>query len=180
MSRFKTIDATAATGRTKELLDSVKQKFGMAPNITRVMANSPAVLEGYLSFSGALAGGTLDSQLRERIAIAVATANQCDYCLAAHTAAGKMMGLSREELTAAQQARSGGEKESIAMRFATKLVRERGWVGDEDVNALRQAGFDDGQIIEIIGTTVLNIFTNYFNHVAETEIDFPQVKAVAA
>ena len=180
MSRFKKIDAAAATGRTKELLNSVKQKFGMAPNITRVMANSPAVLEGYLSFSGALAGGTLDQKLRERIAIAVASVNQCDYCLAAHTSAGKMMGLSREELTAAQQSKSGGEKESIAMRFATKLVRERGWVGDEDVNALRQAGFDDGQIIEIIGTTALNIFTNYFNHVAETEIDFPQVNAVAA
>jgi uncharacterized peroxidase-related enzyme len=180
MSRFEKIDATAATGRTKELLDSVKQKFGMAPNITRVMANSPAVLEGYLSFSGALAGGTLDPQLRERIAIAVASANECDYCLAAHTAAGKMMGLSREELTAAQQAESVGEKESIAMRFATKLVRERGWVDDEDVNSLRQAGFDDGQIVEIIAVTVLNIFTNYFNHVAETEIDFPLIKAVAA
>jgi uncharacterized peroxidase-related enzyme len=158
----------------------VKQKFGMVPNITQLMANSPQVLEGYLGFSGALAGGTLDPQLRERIAIAVATANHCDYCLAAHTAAGKMMGLSREELTAAQQAKSGAEKESIAMRFATKLVRERGWVADEDVNALRQAGFDDGQIIEIIGTTVLNIFTNYFNHVAETEIDFPLIKAAAA
>jgi uncharacterized peroxidase-related enzyme len=180
MSRFKKIDPTATTGRTKELLDSVKRKFGMAPNITRVMANSPAVLEGYLSFSGALAGGALDPQLRERIAIAVASLNQCDYCLAAHTAAAKMMGVSQGELAAARQAESNGEKETIAMRFATKLVRERGWVDDADVEALRQAGFDDGQIIEIIGTTVLNIFTNYFNHVAETEVDFPPVKGLAA
>ncbi len=179
MARFKPVDAAAATGRTKELLDTVKQKFGMVPNITRLMANSPAVLEGYMSFSGALAGGRLDSQLRESIAIAVASANGCDYCLSAHTAGGRMVGLSQEELTAAQSGQSSGEKESVALSFATKIVRERGWVSDEDVAALRQIGFDDGEIVEIIATTVLNIFTNYFNHVAETEIDFPLVKAAA-
>ena len=91
-----------------------------------------------------------------------------------------MVGLSHEELTAAQQGQSSGEKEAAALRFATKLVRERGWVSDEDVAALRHVGFEDSEVIEIIATTVLNIFTNYFNHVAETEIDFPRVKAVAA
>ncbi len=90
-----------------------------------------------------------------------------------------MVGLSQEELTAAQSGQSSGEKESVALSFATKIVRERGWVSDEDVAALRQIGFDDGEIVEIIATTVLNIFTNYFNHVAETEIDFPLVKAAA-
>lgn len=179
MSRFKPVDPAAATGSTKELLDAVKQKFGMVPNITRLMANSPQVLEGYLGFSGALAGGRLDPQLRERIAIAVASANGCDYCLSAHTAGGRMAGLSQEELKAAQQGQSSGEKETVALRFATKIVRERGWVTDKDVNGLRQAGFDDGEIVEIIAVTVLNIFTNYFNHVAETEIDFPLVKAMA-
>ena len=179
MSRFKPVDPATATGRTKELLDAVKQKFGMVPNITRLMANSPAVLEGYLGFSGALAGGRLDPQLRERIAIAVASANGCNYCLSAHTAVGQMVGLSQDELTAAQQGQSSGEKEAAALHFATKIVRERGWVADEDVAALRQVGFDDGEIVEIIATTVLNIFTNYFNHVAETELDFPLVKATA-
>ncbi len=90
-----------------------------------------------------------------------------------------MAGLSQEELTAAQRGESSGEKESIALRFATKIVRERGWVTHEDVAALRQAGFDDGETVEIIATTVLNVFTNYFNHVAETEIDFPLVKTAA-
>jgi uncharacterized peroxidase-related enzyme len=179
MARFKPVDPATATGHTKELLDAVKQKFGMVPNITRLMANSPQVLEGYLGFSGALAGGRLDPQLRERIAIAVASANGCDYCLSAHTAGGRMVGLSQDELTAAQQGQSSGEKETVALRFATKIVRERGWVADEDVTALRQVGFDDGEIVEIIAATVLNIFTNYFNHVAETEIDFPLVKTAA-
>lgn len=179
MSRFITINPAIATGRTKELLDAVKQKFGMVPNIARLMANSPQVLEGYLGFSGALAGGRLDPQLRERIAIAVASENGCNYCLSAHTAFGQMVGLSPEELRAARSGQSAGEKESTALRFAVKAVRERGWVTDEDVTSLRQAGFDDGEIIEIIGTTVLNIFTNYFNHISETEIDFPLVKATA-
>jgi uncharacterized peroxidase-related enzyme len=180
MPRFKTIDPATATGRTKELLDAVKQKFGMVPNITRLMANSPQVLEGYLGFSGALGGGRLDPQLRERIAIAVASANGCNYCLSAHTAVGQMIGLSQEELTAAQRGQSSSAKESAVLAFVTKIVRERGWVKDEDLTSLRQGGFDDGEIVEIIAATVLNIFTNYFNHVAETEIDFPLVKATAA
>ena len=179
MPRFQPVDPATATGHTKELLDTVKQKFGMVPNITRLMANSPAVLEGYTSFSGALAGGRLDPQLRERLAIAVASANGCDYCLSAHTAGGRMVGLSEEELIAAQRGESSGEKESVALRFAIKIVRERSWASDEDVAALRQVGFDDGEIVEIIAMTVLNIFTNYFNHVAETEVDFPLVKTAA-
>lgn len=179
MPRFQPVDPATATGHTKELLDTVKQKFDMVPNITRLMANSPAVLEGYTSFSGALAGGRLDPQLRERLAIAVASANGCDYCLSAHTAGGRMVGLSEEELIAAQRGESSGEKESVALRFAIKIVRERGWASDEDVAALRQVGFDDGEIVEIIAMTVLNIFTNYFNHVAETEVDFPLVKTAA-
>src|SRR5258708_10644319 len=176
MARFKSVNPAAATGRTKELLNSVKQKFGMVPNITRLMANSPAVLEGYLSFSGALASSSLDPQLREQIAIAVASANSCDYCLSAHTAAGRMAGLSQEELRAAQHGESAAEKESAALRFATELVLERGGVDDEDVNLLRQAGFDDSQIVEIVAVIMLNMFTNYFNHVAETEIDVPPIK----
>jgi AhpD family alkylhydroperoxidase len=127
MARFKSVDPAAATGRTKELLDSVKHKFGMVPNITRLMANSPTVLEGYLSFSGSLAGGSLDPQLREQIAIAVASANNCDYCLSAHSAAGRMAGLSQEELKAAQHGESAGEKESAALRSPPSLcVSEAG------------------------------------------------------
>ncbi|MCA1605640.1 MAG: carboxymuconolactone decarboxylase family protein [Acidobacteria bacterium] len=158
----------------------MKQKFGRVPNITRLMANSPAALEGYLSFIGALAGGSLDPQLRERIAIAVASANGCDYCLSAHTAAAKMLGVSQEDMLAAQQAESSGENDAVALKFATKVVRERGWVNDEDLNALRQAGFGDGEVVEIIAVTVLNIFTNYFNHIAQTEIDFPLVRTANA
>lgn len=177
MSRLKPVDPATATGGAKELLDAVQQKMGRVPNITRLMANSPATLEGYLNFSRALAAGRLGPQLRERIAIAVATANGCDYCLSAHTAIGQMMGLSSEELNAAQLSQASDEKAAVALRFATKLVRDRGWVSDDNVAELRGAGFDDGDIVEIVAVVALNIFTNYFNHVAETEIDFPLVEA---
>jgi uncharacterized peroxidase-related enzyme len=180
MPRLQSVDPAAATGQAKQLLETLKQKFGMVPNITRLMANSPAALEGYLNFSGALAKGKLNPQLRERIAIAVANANGCNYCLSAHTAMGQMAGLSAAELAAAQHADSSDEKVATALRFVAKLVRERGWVGDDDVAGLRQAGFADGEITEIVATVALNIFTNYFNHVAETEIDFPLVKATAS
>lgn len=179
MPRLQSVDPTTATGRAKELLDAVNQKLGRVPNIARLMANSPAVLEGYLNFSGALASGKLDPQLRERIAIAVANANRCNYCLSAHTAIGKMTGLSSDELAKAQHGDSAEQKAAVALRFAVKLVRERGWVSDEDVAELRGAGFDDGDIAEIVAAVALNMFTNYFNHVAETEIDFPLVKTTS-
>lgn len=179
MPRLKVNDPATATGRAKELLDAVKQKMGLVPNITRLMVNSPAALEGYLSFSGALANGKLDPKLRERIAIAIANANGCDYCLSAHTLLGQMAGLSAKELEAARSGSSSDDKTSAALQFATKLVRDRGWVSDDDVAKLRSAGFDDGDIVEMVATVALNIFTNYFNHVAETEIDFPLVKSTA-
>lgn len=179
MSRLQQIDPASADGRAKELLDAVKQKMGMVPNITRAMASSPATLEAYLNFSGALAKGKLDPQLRERLSILVGSANSCGYCLSAHTALGRMAGLSAKELTSAQHGESSDAKAAVALRFAKKLVRERGAVTNQDVEELRQAGFDDGDITEIVGNVALNIFTNYFNHVAETEIDFPLVKAAA-
>lgn len=180
MKRFEAIKTEEATGRARQLLETVERKLGPVPNIMRVMANSPATLEGYLNFSGALASGKLDQKLRERIAIAVASANSCDYCLSAHTAVGKLAGLSSEELASAQRGEAADERSAAALRFALKLVRARGWAGDDDIAALKQAGFGDGEIIEIVATVALNIFTNYFNHVAETEIDFPLVRASAA
>jgi len=177
MSHLKPVDPKTATGQTKELLDAVKQKFGMVPNITRLMANSPAALAGYLNFSGALASGKLDDQLRERLAIAVANTNGCDYCLSAHTMAGRMVGLSAEDLRGAQIGSSADERAEAALRFAIKVARERGWASDEDLAELRKAGFDDGEIVEIIAVVALNTFTNYFNHIAGTEVDFPLVKA---
>lgn len=175
MPRLKAIDPKEATGKTKELLDGVKAKIGMVPNLMRTFANSPAALEAYLNFSGALGGGALNAKLREQIALTVADANACEYCLSAHTAIGKMVGLNETELVASRHAGSSDPKTDAALKFAHQIVVKRGEVLDSEVQAVRAAGYDDGEITEIIAHVALNIFTNYFNHIAQTVVDFPKV-----
>ncbi|HET8925539.1 MAG TPA: carboxymuconolactone decarboxylase family protein [Candidatus Acidoferrum sp.] len=175
MSRLNPIQTEAATGKARQLLEAVQTKLKITPNMTRVMANSPAVLEGYLSFSGALAGGALDVRLREQIALEVGEQNSCQYRVSAHTAIGKMTGLSDSEIEAAREGRSQLAKNAAALQFARELVAQRGRIGDGDVAALRSAGFTDGEIAEIIAHVALNIFTNYFNNAAAVEVDFPKI-----
>jgi uncharacterized peroxidase-related enzyme len=144
------------------------------------MANSPAVLDAYLGFSSALTGGELPAKLRESIALTVGEANGCQYCVSAHSALGSGAGLSDQEIADSRRGASTDLESAAALRFARKIVAERGRVSDEDVTALREAGFDDGGIAEIVANVAINLFTNYFNHVAETEIDFPEAKALDA
>jgi uncharacterized peroxidase-related enzyme len=178
MSRIHQITPDSATGKAKELLDAVKGKLGLVPNITRAMANSPAVLEGYLGLSGALGKGSLSAKNREQIALAVGQANHCDYCLAAHSAIGKMVGLTPDEILDSRRGTAVDPKADSVIRFARKLVDERGRVSDADVAEVRAAGLNDGAIAEVVANVALNIFTNYFNHVAETDIDFPKVEPI--
>ena len=180
MPRLNAIDPQAATGKTKELLDGVKAKIGKVPNLMRTFANAPAALEAYLNFSGALGGGVLNAKLREQIALTVADANACEYCLSAHTAIGKMVGLDENELAASRQATSADAKTEAALKFAHQIVVKRGEVLDSEVQAVRAAGYNDGEITEIVSHVALNIFTNYFNHVAQTVVDFPKVSLAVA
>ena len=179
MQTLKSIEVATATGKTKQIFDSLQKKLGTVPNITRVLANSPAALNAYASFSGALAEGTLPAKTREQIAIAVGNANNCDYCLSAHTALGALAGLDATDLKLAQGAEASDAKTATALRFAVKVVRERGLLAASEVDTLRSAGYTDGEVAEIIGAVALNIFTNYFNHIAGTEIDFPVVHSTA-
>lgn len=180
MSRIPPVDPTTATGKARELLAGVQKSLGATPNLYRVVAQSPAALEGVLGLAGALARGRLGPRLREQIALAVAEMNGCDYCLSAHTALGKGVRLSDSELSLARQARASDPRDEAALRFAARVVERRGRVEDGDLAEVRHAGFDDGQIVEIVADAVLNVFTNYLNQVARTEIDFPIVRAGAA
>ena len=175
MSRLAVIQTEAATGKAKQLLEAVQAKLQITPNMTRVMANSPAVLEAYLSFSGALAAGTLGAKLREQIALEVGEQNSCQYCVSAHSAIGKMVGLPDGEIAAARDARSESAKSAAALQFARAIVAKKGLATDADVQAARNAGFTDGEIAEIIAHVALNIFTNYFNNTAAVEVDFPKI-----
>lgn len=125
--------------------------------------------------------GSLPAQTRERIALAVAQINGCNYGLSAHTYLGKHLAkLDDAEIAANRHGSSNDPKADAAVRFAAKVVRESGHVGDADLWAVRMAGYDDAQIVEIVQHAALNTWTNYINEVAETEIDFPVVDALAA
>ena len=175
MSRLQAINPKEAIGNAKVLLDGIGTKLGMTPNLMRTLANSPAALEAYLAFSGALSKGLLPTRLREQIALTVAEANGSSYCLAAHTAIGKMVGLSEENILDSRQGVSPDSKVNAALQFSRQIVEKHGWVIDADVWRLRKGGYGDAEIFEIVANIVLNIFTNYFNQVAETEVDFPKV-----
>lgn len=177
MSRIPTpptIDSAPADARP--LLEAVKKQLGIVPNLFRMVANSPAALEGYLGMQGALAKGALTAATRERIALAVAEINGCNYCLSAHTyLAGKVAKLDDAEISANRAGGSLDPQADAAVRFAAAVARERGHVLPKDLAAVRVAGYDDAQIIEIVQHVALNTWTNYINEVAQTEIDFPVV-----
>jgi uncharacterized peroxidase-related enzyme len=171
-------DAPAAS---QPLLEAVKKQLGVVPNLFRLVANSPAALQGYLGLSGALGKGALPAATRERIALAVAEINGCDYCLSAHTYLGKNLAkLDEAEIAANRKGASNDPTADAAVRFAAKVARERGHVNDEDLRAVKLAGYDDAQVIEIVQHVALNTWTNYINTVAETDIDFPVVTAQKA
>jgi uncharacterized peroxidase-related enzyme len=176
MSRITTIDPANATGKAKQLLEAVRSKLGITPNMMRAMANSPAVLEGYLNLSSALAGGSLNAKIREQIALAIAEVNSCGYCLSAHAAFGKMVGLDSEAITLARHVTSSDTKTEAILKLAQSITLQRGEISDADFRAARTAGLTDGEIAEVVANVALNVFTNYFNHVADTVIDFPEVK----
>ncbi len=180
MARFNAVDSGTATGQTKELLDQVHRKLGFVPNMMRTMAVSPAVLEGYLGLSGALAGGGLSPKVREQIALAVGEANGCQYCVSAHTAIGKRLGVAEAELAASRDGAPSDPKVEAALAFARALVERRGDVSDADVARVREAGWSDPEVAEIVAHVALNVFTNYFNITAGTEIDFPRIPLGAA
>ena len=165
---------------SKPILDAVRKQLGVVPNMYRLMAQSPATLQGFTSNNAALSK-ILDVKTRERIALAVAQINGCDYCLSAHTYLGlNLARISPEEITLNRKSKSGDAKANAAVGFAGKVVRERGHITTADVKAVRDAGFSDGQIVEILAVTAENIFTNLLNVVAETDIDFPVVHAANA
>ncbi len=175
MQRITAIKHEESTGKAKELLDAVKGKFGMVPNMTATMASSPVVLEAYLNFSGALGKG-LNSKLNEQIALAVAEINGCEYCASAHTAIAGMVGLDGTAVRSARQSSSSDAKTDAALKFARALVISRGKVSDSDIEAVKEAGFGDKEIAEIVANVALNVFTNYFNETAKTVVDFPKVE----
>ncbi|MGK7654565.1 carboxymuconolactone decarboxylase family protein [Roseovarius sp. B08] len=179
MSRIQlpaSIDAAPAASRP--FLEGGRKMLGSVPNLFRITVTSPAALEGYLGLSGALAKGVLTPQTRERVALAVTEINGCDYCLSTHAYLARTLArLDEAEIAANRAGGSSDAKADAALRFAAKLVRERGQVSDADVSAVKMAGYSDA---DIVAHVALNTLTNYLNDAFDTPIDFPVVSATAA
>ena len=180
MSRLAIPAREDAPAAAQPLLAAVEKQLGVVPNLFRLVATSPAALEGYLGLNAAL-GRTLDVKTRERIAITVAQANGCDYCLSAHSYVGPNLAkIDDAEITLNRAGHSGDAKADAAIVFARQVLAARGKVNDADIAAVRLAGFSEAQVIEIVASVALNVLTNYINNVAETDIDFPVVLTAQA
>lgn len=180
MSRLQIPTIESSPAASLPLLDAVKKQLGVVPNLMKLVGNSPTALEGYLSLNGALGKGSLGAKTGERIALAIAEFNRCDYCLSAHTyLATHVAKLDATEITANRNGFSGDAKADAAVRFARKVAQARGHVSAEDLASIKALGFGDAEIIEVVLHVALNTLTNYVNSVAQTEIDFPVVNAFA-
>ena len=176
MPRIAPLDPETATGPSRELLDAVQQKLGFQPNLLKTMAQSPAALKMYLAMSEALSTTSLSAKVRESVALSIATVNGCEYCGAAHAAVGKAVGLDAGEIARNLHGQSGDPKTQASIDFALATVKKQGWLDSSDLDAARKAGLTEAELSELIAIVAFNVYTNYFNHIAETQIDFPTVE----
>jgi uncharacterized peroxidase-related enzyme len=175
MSRITVITNETANAEQQALLDAIQAKLGMVPNFLKILANSPAALRAFLGLHGIANEGSLTPQTRERIALAVAQQNSCEYCVSAHTAIGRKAGLSNAEIAANRAGTSQEDKAAVAVKFARALVENSGEVTTADITEARDAGYSDAEIVEIITHVGMNILTNMIGKASRVEIDFPKV-----
>ena len=168
----------AANADQKKVLSGIMAKMGKIPNIYATLAHSPVVLEALLANGAALKKGVLTPKEIEAIALAVGQANDCDYCVAAHTVIGKMSGLSDLEVLEARKSASKDKKTDTLIKLAVEIVKTNGKPSCGTINAFKEAGYPEAALVEVIAWVSQNIFTNYFNHIAGTEVDFPKPPAI--
>ena len=176
MPRIRPVARSVASGRSKLLLDTAQATLGTTPNMVRTLARSQAALDGYLAISAALSRGVLLARVRGQIALVVANENGCDYSASAYSSLGRKAGLSENEIDEALEGRARNPRVQGLLDFARSVVTKRGKVSDADLAAARAAGASDAELIETVAHVALNLFANYVNHVAATEIDYPLVE----
>ncbi len=175
MSRINVVTNETANPEQKELLDAVQTKLGVVPNFLGVLAHSPDALKAFLGLHGIAEGGALDPQTRERIALVIAQGNSCEYCLSAHTAIGRKAGLSDDEIAANRAGTSSDAKAAAAVVFAEALNANLGDVTNAELSAVRDAGYGEPEIVEMIVHVGMNIMTNLIGKASRVDIDFPKV-----
>lgn len=178
MQRLDSVNPEAAEGQTKELLNTVQQAFGVIPNTAKVMANSPAVLESFLAFSQAMGKATIGEKLHNQVKLSTSESNSCNYCTSLLSAVGPSAGLTADDILAGRTATAEDRRTDAALKFAEAVLENRGKVSSEQLEAVREVGFNDAEIVEIVTSVVLGCFGNFLNNVADTELDFPQAEPV--
>lgn len=173
MPRLNVVKPENSSGEAKKIYDDLIQQKGKVFNIFQGMANSPAALKAYLSMSSALAEGELSPEEREIVYLAVSEHNDCHYCASAHSLVAKKAGLSDEAILAARRFAAPDEKHQSLLHFVKRVIQTKGFVDDKDLASVREAGYTDGQIAEAVGYIALATFSNLFNHVHDTPLDFP-------
>lgn len=176
MSRITVIDTHNANPEQQGLLAAIQSQLGMVPNFLKVFANSPVALRAFLGLHGVANDGSLDAPTRERIALALAQQNACEYCVSAHTAIGRKSGLSASEIAAARAGSSADAKADAAVKFARSVMDHKGEIGTTELMAVRAAGHSDADIVEIITHAGMNFLTNILGKASRVEIDFPRVE----
>lgn len=180
MSRIHIVNRDNASEEQKALLDGIESQLGTVPNFLKVIANSPASLRAFLGLHRIASEGNLDAKTRERIALALAEQNACEYCVSAHTALGRKAGLDQTEIDANRAGTSADDKAAVAVKFAKALAEHNGEVTNTEIMQARNAGYSDAEIIEIITHVGLNILSNIVGKASRVEIDFPKVELKSA
>jgi uncharacterized peroxidase-related enzyme len=180
MSYIPALPRDAAPPAVGASLDAVQKKLGLLPNMFRVFAHSKVALDTYLQLAELAGRSRFDARQRERIALAVGSANDCGYCVAAHGAIGGMVGLGPDDIARARQAQADQPRDAAVLQLAQRIIESRGHVPVDELDRFKAAGFDDAAILEVLVNVVLNLYTNYTNHLARTEIDFPEAPSLQA
>jgi uncharacterized peroxidase-related enzyme len=175
MSRIQIVTKDTANAKQTDLLNAIQNKLGMVPNFLGILAQSPDALSAFLGLHAIAGNGTLDPQTRERIALVIAQSNSCEYCLSAHTAIGRNAGLNNEEMDANRAGSSLDNKASAAVVFAKALNDNLGDITQTEFNDVKNAGYSDSEIVEIITHVGMNILTNLIGKATKVDIDFPKV-----
>ncbi len=173
MPRIPTVDLDGAPEGAKPILEQIKANFGRVPNFFAGLAHSPAALKTVMGMFGALEEGSLAGEAHEAVTLRVGQLHRCDYCVAAHTAKSKMLGISVEDTLAFRRGEAENPKIKTLLNLTTAMVEKRGQVSDAELQAARDGGLSESEIIECLAIVALNTFTNYANHLMETDVDFP-------
>lgn len=179
MSRINPLLAEAAPAKTQVLFEQVKTKLGRVPNLMQTLGHSTSALGGYLSLNESLSQGTLSAKDRERIALTVAEHHGCEYCLAAHSAIGKMVGLNQSQIIESRTGHASDSKADALLQFVHRVLESNGQIDDSDLDQFLVEGYSEGEVAEVIAHISLSVLTNFFNNVAKTEIDFPKLEEVS-